>query len=121
MPSHNLWWVTTAELRAVRTEMQFAQSSRSQGCGNPAPRRLQIPGQLTRWTCGSKYGCAVCSPKYWRAVHRDLIPELERWLDAGWQWHMVTLTVPHQRSDDPEELVSVLLASVKSFEVVYDG
>lgn len=66
---------------------------RVRATGAGADRRAGFAGLAT---CGSVWSCPVCSAKILARRQEEIREALDRWLDAGNSFYMLTLTMPHR-------------------------
>ena len=66
-------------------------------------------------TCGSVWVCPVCAAKIAERRRAEIIAAMAAHDAAGGCMHMLTLTAPHQRGDDLEELLANQAKALNSF------
>jgi hypothetical protein len=66
-------------------------------------------------TCGSVWVCPVCAAKIAERRRAEIIAAMEFHKAAGGCVHMLTLTAPHQRGDDLEELLAKQSKALNAF------
>lgn len=81
----------------VRQKGQQIQVLKSVEHGTPSYGGLQ--------TCGSVWQCPVCAAKISERRRAEVLAAMTAWKAQGGTVNMLTLTCPHQRSDDLAELL----------------
>jgi hypothetical protein len=66
-------------------------------------------------TCGSVWACPVCSAKVSERRRLDLTAGLSRWTAKGGRVWLMSLTFPHAKGDNLEELLAAFAKARKSF------
>ena len=66
-------------------------------------------------TCGSVWVCPVCAAKIAERRRAEIIAAMAAHDAAGGCMHMLTLTAPHQRGDDLEQLLANQAKALQSF------
>jgi hypothetical protein len=87
-------------------------------CGKFVTKVIVKDGQVVdvaRNRCGCR-GCSVCDALHAADVKRALKVVVDERFDAGARFSMITLTIPHKRSDDLAQLVDWMFEAVKRFQ-----
>lgn len=66
-------------------------------------------------TCGSVWQCPVCAAKIAERRRVEVLAAMTAWQAQGGCVNMITLTCPHQRSDDLEQLLVKQAKALNSF------
>ena len=66
-------------------------------------------------TCGSVWQCPVCAAKIAERRRAEVLAAMTIWKGQGGRVNMLTLTCPHQRSDDLFELLAKQAKALNSF------
>lgn len=66
-------------------------------------------------TCGSVWHCPVCAPKISERRRVEVLSAMTMWKAEGGTVNLLTLTCPHQRTDDLKELLVKQAKALHSF------
>lgn len=96
----------------------FGKSRYLPMCGRYATKVVAFDGcvvDVLRSRCSCR-GCPVCDALRAAAMKRLLKPVIDERFNAGARFSMITLTMPHKRSDDLVQLLKWLTSAVKRFQ-----
>ncbi|MCA8916132.1 MAG: protein rep [Planctomycetes bacterium] len=87
-------------------------------CGEFVTQVFVLDGRVdgvARNRCGCR-GCSVCDSLHAADVKRDLKQVIDERFEAGARFSMITLTIPHSRSDDLHQLMEWMFKAVHRFQ-----